>query len=121
MLGLCEVCAPEEQAAINHPDQYSAALALISFATLIPANIIVRPRPTQKNAPRPAMDWAAFRDLPYMLMMAGTSQLIHSFMALITYSRHRTVLLLLGTVLWILLRESSFRRLSIKRIHVHIF
>lgn len=77
-LGLCEVSAPGDLTVINHSDQSPVALALISLATLIPANIIARPRPTRKNAPRPAMDWAAFKDLPYLLMMAGTWPLIHN-------------------------------------------
>ncbi|KAK2759783.1 hypothetical protein FQN54_002517 [Arachnomyces sp. PD_36] len=46
-------------------------LALINIATMVPANIIARPRPTRRNAPRPEMDWAAFKDVPYVLMMAG--------------------------------------------------
>lgn len=46
-------------------------IALVSLLTLLPANLIVRQRPGWRGRPRPEMDWAAFRDVPYMLMMAG--------------------------------------------------
>ncbi|KAA6415079.1 MAG: MFS monocarboxylate [Lasallia pustulata] len=46
-------------------------IALVSLLTLLPANLIVRQRPGWRGRGRPEMDWAAFRDAPFMLMMAG--------------------------------------------------
>ena len=39
--------------------------------TLIPANLIARERPGRKNKNKPQMDWSAFTDVPYLLVMAG--------------------------------------------------
>ncbi|KAL8823777.1 MAG: hypothetical protein Q9170_008319, partial [Blastenia crenularia] len=46
-------------------------LALIVLVTLIPANLIARERPGLKRKHKPQMDWTAFTDLPYLLVMAG--------------------------------------------------
>ena len=46
-------------------------MALIALLTLIPANIVGRQRPGAKIRRTPQMDWAAFRDVSYVLMMIG--------------------------------------------------
>ncbi|MCJ1282741.1 hypothetical protein MMC26_002066 [Xylographa opegraphella] len=46
-------------------------MALVVFLTLIPANIIARERPGHKRRGKITMDWSAFHDIPYLLMMAG--------------------------------------------------
>ncbi|MCJ1437677.1 hypothetical protein MMC27_007064 [Xylographa pallens] len=46
-------------------------MALVVFLTLIPANIIARERPGHKSRAKTTMDWSAFHDIPYLLMMAG--------------------------------------------------
>lgn len=60
-------------AALPHsPHQLTfPVIALVSLLTLLPANLIVRQRPGWRGRGRPEMDWAAFRDAPFMLMMAG--------------------------------------------------
>ena len=46
-------------------------MALVVLLTLIPANIIARERPGHKSRRQTTMDWSAFHDIPYLLMMAG--------------------------------------------------
>ncbi|MCJ1383824.1 hypothetical protein MMC17_006938 [Xylographa soralifera] len=46
-------------------------MALVVLLTLIPANIIARERPGHKSRGKTTMDWSAFQDIPYLLMMAG--------------------------------------------------
>ncbi|MCJ1322234.1 hypothetical protein MMC15_007581 [Xylographa vitiligo] len=46
-------------------------MALVVLLTLIPANIIARERPSHKSRRQTTMDWSAFHDIPYLLMMAG--------------------------------------------------
>ncbi|KAL9576074.1 MAG: hypothetical protein Q9212_007408, partial [Teloschistes hypoglaucus] len=47
-------------------------IALVVLITLIPANLIARERPgtIRKGSPQ-QMDWSAFTDMPYLLVMAG--------------------------------------------------
>ncbi|KAL8635014.1 MAG: hypothetical protein Q9228_007453, partial [Teloschistes exilis] len=46
-------------------------IALIVLVTLIPANLIARERPGTIRKGTPQMDWSAFTDVPYLLVMAG--------------------------------------------------
>ncbi|KAL8627374.1 hypothetical protein Q9189_006929 [Teloschistes chrysophthalmus] len=47
-------------------------IALVVLVTLIPANLIARERPgTIHRKGTPQMDWSAFTDVPYLLVMAG--------------------------------------------------
>lgn len=69
--GLCEVFTPRPGLTLHAPPLIVAVIALVSLLTLLPANLIVRQRPGWQGRGRPKMDWAAFRDVPYMLMMAG--------------------------------------------------
>ncbi|KAI9849866.1 MAG: hypothetical protein M1837_000080 [Sclerophora amabilis] len=45
--------------------------ALVMLCTLVPVNIFIRMGPGLKPVSAPLIDWTAFRDLPYMLMIAG--------------------------------------------------
>lgn len=47
------------------------AIALVVLLTLIPANLIARERPGRSKKGATTMDWTIFRDIPYLLMMAG--------------------------------------------------
>ena len=78
-------------------------MALVSLVTLVPANIIARQRPSWKPRGPPQMDWTAFRDVPYLLMMAGeypTAEILTTPLTITT----RHVLRLLGRLLRLLLR-----------------
>ncbi|KAL8931819.1 MAG: hypothetical protein Q9216_007061, partial [Gyalolechia sp. 2 TL-2023] len=47
-------------------------IALVVLVTLLPANLIARERPgCQNKKKKPSMDWSAFTDIPYLLVMAG--------------------------------------------------
>ena len=47
-------------------------LTLVVFLTLIPVNLIVRERPGQKRPKgKPSFDKTIFKDVPYLLVMAG--------------------------------------------------
>ena len=46
-------------------------MALVVVLTLIPANLIARVRPGWQAKKSNAVDWSAFRDVSFMLMMAG--------------------------------------------------
>jgi hypothetical protein len=50
-------------------------MALVVVITLIPANLIARVRPGWQVRKSNAVDWSAFRDVPFMIMMAGLSNL----------------------------------------------
>ncbi|KAL8751280.1 MAG: hypothetical protein Q9184_006123 [Pyrenodesmia sp. 2 TL-2023] len=45
-------------------------VALVVLVTLIPTNLIARERPGRRKA-KPQMDWSAFTDVPYLLVMGG--------------------------------------------------